>query len=123
MLPAACAVLCAHTMAICRHSAMSASELAATSLQQCWRWRAGKFPKLSNQSKFEIDDALLTFLHTNREHLFMYLTKQSVDALTESTHTLLSLVCTRPLPARPPPLIPSHPTVLSAAPCAPTRSS
>ena len=31
--------------------------------------------------------------HTNREHLYMYLTKQSADALTESTHTLLSLVC------------------------------
>ena len=85
-------------------------KIAATSLQQCWRWRAGKFPKLSNQSKFEIDDALLAFLHTNREHLYMYLTKQSADALTESTHALLSLVCsTRPLPARPPPPIPLHP--------------
>ena len=110
MLPAACAVLCARTMTICHHSAMSARELAATSLQQCWRWRAGKLPKLSNQSKFEIDDALLAFLHTNREHLYMYLTKQSADALTESTRTLLSLVCsTRPLPARPPPPIPLHP--------------
>ncbi len=48
------------------------------------RWPgAGKFPKLSNQSKFEIDDALLAFLHLNREHLYMYLTKQSADALTE----------------------------------------
>ena len=94
----------------------------ANSLQQCWRWRAGKFPKLSNQSKFEIDDALLAFLHTNREHLYMYLTKQSADALTESTRTLLSLVCsTRPLPARPctrpPPPIPLHPEY-SGTPCA-----
>ena len=82
------------------------AKLAATSLQQCWRWRAGRFPKLSNQSKFEIDDALLVFLHTNREHLYMYLTKQSADALTESTHTLVvPYSSTRPLPVRPPPPI------------------
>jgi hypothetical protein len=40
----------------------------------------------------------------------MYLTKQSADALTESTHTLVvPYSSTRPLPVRPPPPIPLHP--------------
>jgi flagellar biosynthesis GTPase FlhF len=49
--------------------------------------KGGKFPKLSVQTKIELDEALLSFLYANREHLYMYLTKEAGQFLDAQVPT------------------------------------